>query len=179
MYELGRYLQQNATKADSILQLAFENSIPVFCPDITFSRAGYGLLKHYYEKNKACITINPLKDLEELGKLNLSNSSLGIVSIGEDTITNMAFNIMKYSEQVGEQAQTFKYALLFSDINSGDRACYSSNLKEATSKGFVKGNLKKHIGMDTKISIPLLISYLYHSKIFNSRKRRNLQQLFQ
>nr|WP_320119300.1 deoxyhypusine synthase family protein [uncultured Marinifilum sp.] len=176
--EFGKYLQLYANKKDSIIQLAYENCIPVFCPDLALSRAGYGLLKHYHDNENRRICFDPLKDLSELGDLNNISSSIGIVSIGEDIITNMAFNTVKYSEQVGGQVHTFKYSLLFSDINSGDRTCHFSNLSEAHSKGFIKGKQKKHICLDPKISIPLLGSALYHSRIYTSRKQRFLSRVY-
>jgi len=44
--EMGKYLQKNAKKKDSLIQLAYENNVPIFCPAFTDSSAGFGLVLH-------------------------------------------------------------------------------------------------------------------------------------
>ena len=36
----------NAKKNESLVQLAYEKNIPIFCPAFTDSSAGFGLVKH-------------------------------------------------------------------------------------------------------------------------------------
>jgi deoxyhypusine synthase len=83
MEELGKFLQLYASKRDSIIQTAYEHSVPVFCLDLAASRAGYGILKHYSENPNHHITVDIIKDLKELGQLNSSSPSQGNCSIKE------------------------------------------------------------------------------------------------
>ena len=44
--ELGKYLKSNAKKKDSLIEVAFDNNVPIFCPAFTDSSAGFGLVMH-------------------------------------------------------------------------------------------------------------------------------------
>ena len=43
--ELGKYLVQHSVKKDSLVQAAYENNVPIFCPAFSDSSAGFGLVK--------------------------------------------------------------------------------------------------------------------------------------
>ncbi len=43
--EMGRYLTKHSKKKDSLVQVCFENNVPIFCPAFTDSSAGFGLVK--------------------------------------------------------------------------------------------------------------------------------------
>ena len=52
--EMGRWLADgNAKKPGSLIQTAFEEGAPIFCPAFTDSSAGFGLVKHQVERIKA------------------------------------------------------------------------------------------------------------------------------
>jgi deoxyhypusine synthase len=50
--EMGKYLLETARKKDSLVQLAYENNVPIFCPAFSDSSAGFGLVKHQCENEK-------------------------------------------------------------------------------------------------------------------------------
>jgi len=48
--EMGKWLAAgNAKKKDSLVQLAYEHHVPIFCPAFVDSSAGFGLVKHQVE----------------------------------------------------------------------------------------------------------------------------------
>jgi len=44
--EMGKYLTKHSKKKESLIQLAYENDVPIFCPAFTDSSAGFGLVMH-------------------------------------------------------------------------------------------------------------------------------------
>ena len=44
--EIGKYLKKNAKKKGSLIELAYDNNVPIFCPAFTDSSAGFGLVMH-------------------------------------------------------------------------------------------------------------------------------------
>ena len=44
--EMGKYLTRHSKKKESLIQLAYENDVPIFCPAFTDSSAGFGLVMH-------------------------------------------------------------------------------------------------------------------------------------
>src|SRR5215470_10669364 len=51
--EMGRYLQTHGKKDNSLVKLAYEHDVPIFCPAFTDSSAGFGLVKHQVDRAKA------------------------------------------------------------------------------------------------------------------------------
>ena len=45
--EMGRYLVDNAKKKNSLVQAAYQNNVPIFCPAFSDSSPGFGLVKHH------------------------------------------------------------------------------------------------------------------------------------
>jgi len=50
IWEMGKYLKENSKKKDSLIETAYDNNVPIFCPAFTDSSAGFGLVMHQ-EKN--------------------------------------------------------------------------------------------------------------------------------
>ena len=46
IYEIGKYLKNNSVKKDSLIETAYDNNVPIFCPAFTDSSAGFGLVIH-------------------------------------------------------------------------------------------------------------------------------------
>ena len=44
--EMGRYLAEHGKKENSLVKLAYEHDVPIFCPAFVDSSAGFGLVKH-------------------------------------------------------------------------------------------------------------------------------------
>ena len=46
IYELGKYLKKNSKKKESLIEMSYDNEVPIFCPAFTDSSAGFGLVMH-------------------------------------------------------------------------------------------------------------------------------------
>ena len=44
--EMGKYLVEHGKKENSLVKLAYEHDVPIFCPAFVDSSAGFGLVKH-------------------------------------------------------------------------------------------------------------------------------------
>src|SRR3569833_54176 len=70
IHEMGRWLAAgNAKKPDSLIQTAYKEGVPIFCPAFTDSSAGFGLVKHQVERIKAgkpYVSIDSVADFREL-----------------------------------------------------------------------------------------------------------------
>ena len=44
IHEMGKYLKKNSKKKASLIETAFDNDVPIFCPAFTDSSAGFGLV---------------------------------------------------------------------------------------------------------------------------------------
>ena len=50
--EMGKYLVEHGKKDNSLVKLAYEHDVPIFCPAFVDSSAGFGLVKHQVERAK-------------------------------------------------------------------------------------------------------------------------------
>ena len=64
--EIGKYLKTNAKKKDSLIEVAYDNNVPIFCPAFTDSSAGFGLVMHQERNPKNHITIDSIREFREL-----------------------------------------------------------------------------------------------------------------
>src|SRR3954466_12410065 len=67
--EMGKYLVEHGKKENSLVKLAYEHDVPIFCPAFTDSSAGFGLVKHQVDSMKAgkpYLTIDSIADFLEL-----------------------------------------------------------------------------------------------------------------
>src|SRR5512143_2019797 len=69
--EMGRWLTKNSKKKDSLVQAAYENDVPIFCPAFSDSSAGFGLVLHQHNHPKAHLSIDSVKDFRELTQLTI------------------------------------------------------------------------------------------------------------
>src|SRR3546814_10524729 len=49
---MGKWLAKNGKKENSLVKLAYEHDVPIFCPAFTDSSAGFGLVKHQVDAMK-------------------------------------------------------------------------------------------------------------------------------
>jgi deoxyhypusine synthase len=72
IHEMGRWLVNNpdkAVKKDSLVQVAYEHKVPIFCPAFSDSSAGFGLVKHQWDNPGKHMSIDSVADFLELTKL--------------------------------------------------------------------------------------------------------------
>ena len=75
--EMGKYLIKNSKKKESLIQLAYENDVPIFCPAFTDSSAGFGLVMHQERNPKKHLTIDSVRDFRELTEIKIKSKTSG------------------------------------------------------------------------------------------------------
>jgi len=176
--EMGRYLVENAKKPDSLIQLAYENDVPIFCPAFSDSSAGFGLVLHQIEKGQNCLSIDSVKDFRELTEIKIKSSASGLFIIGGGVPKNFAQDTVVCAEVMGESVEMHKYAVQITVADSRDGACSSSTLKEASSWGKVDTVYEQMVYAEATSVLPLIASYVYHTKNWKNRPKRNCTKIF-
>src|SRR3989338_2838220 len=88
--EMGRYLTKHSKKKDSLVQVAFENNVPIFCPAFSDSSAGFGLVLHQWKNPKSHVSIDSVKDFLELTKVKINSKDSGLLMVGGGVPKNFA-----------------------------------------------------------------------------------------
>ena len=57
IWEMGKWLTTNSKKKESLIQVAYEHNVPIFCPAFTDSSAGFGLVMHQVEHPDKHVTM--------------------------------------------------------------------------------------------------------------------------
>src|SRR5947208_8103478 len=84
--EMGKWLSTgNAKKANSLVKLAYEHDVPIFCPAFTDSSAGFGLVKHQVDAMKRgghYMTLDSSADFRDLTAIRIKAGATGLLMIG-------------------------------------------------------------------------------------------------
>ncbi|UCH15327.1 MAG: deoxyhypusine synthase, partial [Bacteroidales bacterium] len=137
IWEMGKFLSVFSGKENSLVQTAFENNVPIFCPAFSDSSAGFGLVKHQWDRPDDHVTIDSVKDFLELTKIKIEAGTTGLFIIGGGVPKNFAQDAVICAEIVGFPAPMHKYAVQITVADVRDGACSSSTLQEASSWGKV------------------------------------------
>ena len=176
--EMGKYLQKNAKKKESLIQLAYENNVPIFCPAFTDSSAGFGLVLHQVKNPKKHLTIDSIADFRELTEIKIKAGTTGLLMIGGGVPKNFVQDTVVCAEILGKEVEMHKYAIQITVADSRDGACSSSTLKEACSWGKVDTAYEQMVYAEATSVIPLLASDAYHRGFWKKRTKRNFAKLF-
>ncbi|MGO8945010.1 MAG: 1,9-bis(guanidino)-5-aza-nonane synthase [Syntrophobacteraceae bacterium] len=176
--EMGRHLVLNAKKKNSLVQCAYENKVPIFCPAFSDSSAGFGLVKHQTERPENHVSIDSVKDFRELTEIKINTGDTGLLIIGGGVPKNFIQDVVICAEVQGKDVPMHKYAVQITVADSRDGACSSSTLKEARSWGKVDSGNQQMVFCEGTIAVPILASYAYHRGSWKDRRRRNLADLF-
>ena len=176
--EMGKYLQKNAKKKESLIQLAYENNVPIFCPAFTDSSAGFGLVLHQVKNPKSHLTIDSIRDFRELTEIKIAAGTTGLLMIGGGVPKNFVQDTVVCAEILGKEVDMHKYAIQITVADQRDGACSSSTLKEACSWGKVDTAFEQMVYAEAGSVLPLLVSDAYHRGFWKNRKRRNFSKLF-
>ena len=176
--EMGKYLVSNAKKKNSLIQCAFENKVPIFCPAFSDSSAGFGLVQHQTERPSGHVSIDSVKDFRELTQVKIKSSDTGLLIIGGGVPKNFIQDVVICAEVLGKEVPMHKYAIQVTVADPRDGACSSSTLKEARSWGKVESGNDQMVFCEGTIAVPVLASYAYHRGNWKNRPRRNLADLF-
>jgi deoxyhypusine synthase len=168
--ELGKFLVKHSVKKDSLIQVAYEMGVPIFCPAFSDSSAGFGLVKHQWENPEKHVSIDSVKDFLELTKIKMEAPTSGLFMIGGGVPKNFAQDTVVCAEILGKEVPMHQYAVQITVADVRDGACSSSTLKEASSWGKVQVVDEQMVYAEATAVLPLIVSYIYHSKIWQKRE---------
>ncbi|MBI5390536.1 deoxyhypusine synthase [Candidatus Woesearchaeota archaeon] len=176
--EMGKWLTKNAKKKGSLVQTAYENNVPIFCPAFSDSSAGFGLVLHQWKNPKKHLSIDSVKDLMELTMIKMKAPTSGLFMIGGGVPKNFAQDTVVCAEVLGKEVPMHKYAIQITVADVRDGACSSSTLKEASSWGKVQTIYEQMVYAEATSVLPLIVSYVYHKKGWEQRQKREWQKIF-
>ncbi|HAX99499.1 MAG TPA: deoxyhypusine synthase [Candidatus Atribacteria bacterium] len=176
--EMGKYLTKKSKKKDSLVQLAYENNVPIFCPAFSDSSAGFGLVLHQHENPQEHVTIDSVKDFRELTQVKIKAKTTGLFMIGGGVPKNFAQDTVICAELLGKEVPMHKYAIQITVADVRDGACSSSTLKEAASWGKVDTTFEQMIYAEATSALPLIASYAFHSEKWKNRKKWEFSNIF-
>ena len=176
--EIGKYLKTNAKKRGSLVEMAYENNIPIFCPAFTDSSAGFGLVMHQEKNPKKHITIDSIREFRELTEIKMRSKSSGLFMIGGGVPKNFVQDTVVCAELLGKNVDMHKYAVQITVADTRDGACSSSTLKEASSWGKVDKSKEQMVFAEATSVLPLIASDAYHRNLWKSRQRKSFSNIF-
>jgi deoxyhypusine synthase len=177
--EMGRYLVDNAEKPDSLVQIAHQNDVPIFCPAFSDASAGLGLVKHQAENEDNHVCIDSVKDFRELTEIKVRSPVSGLFIIGGGVPKNFAQDTVICAEVLGKPAQMHKYAVQITVADVRDGALSGSSLKEARSWGKVDSGYEQMVYAEATSVLPLIVSYVYHMRSWEGRQQRRWNRMFE
>jgi deoxyhypusine synthase len=176
--QLGKYLKSNAKKKGSLIETAYDNNVPIFCPAFTDSSAGFGLVIHQEQNPKKHITIDSIREFRELTEIKLQSKQSGLLMIGGGVPKNFIQDTVVCAELLGKKVDMHKYAIQITVADTRDGACSSSTLKEASSWGKVDITKEQMVFAEATSVLPLIASDAYHRKNWEKRGKRNFSKIF-
>ena len=180
--EMGKWLQTHGKKDHSLVKLAYEHDVPIFCPAFTDSSAGFGLVKHQVDAMKAgkpYLTIDSIADFRELTDIKIKAGTTGLLMIGGGVPKNFVQDTVVCAEILGhDDVEVHKYAVQITVADVRDGACSSSTLQEAASWGKVNTALEQMVYAEATSVLPLLASDAYHRGHWKSRAKRAFGKMF-
>ena len=178
IWELVKFLKSNAKKKGSLIETAFDNDVPIFCPAFTDSSAGFGLVMHQEKNPNKHITIDSIRELRELTEIKIRSKQSGLLMVGGGVPKNFIQDTVVCADLIGKQVDMHKYAIQITVADTRDGACSSSTLKEASSWGKVDIAKEQMVFAEATSVLPLIASDAYHRENWKNRKKRNFSQIF-
>ncbi len=178
IFEMGKYLKSNAKKKGSLIEVAYNNNVPIFCPAFTDSSAGFGLVMHQERNPKKHITIDSIREFRELTEIKIKSKGSGLFMIGGGVPKNFIQDTVICAELLGKNVDMHKYAVQITVADSRDGACSSSTLKEASSWGKVDVTKEQMVFAEATSVLPLIASDAYHKAAWKNRERKNFSKIF-
>ncbi len=180
--EMGKYLAEHGKKENSLVKLAYEHDVPIFCPAFVDSSAGFGLVKHQVDRakeGKPYMVLDAIADFRELTDIKIKAGETGLLMIGGGVPKNFIQDTVVCAEILGhEDVAVHKYAVQITVADVRDGACSSSTLQEAASWGKVSTAIEQMVFAEAGSVMPLLASDAYHRGHWKSRAKRGWAKLF-
>ena len=178
IHEMGKYLKKNSKKKDSLIETAYDNNVPIFCPAFTDSSAGFGLVIHQEKNPSKHITIDSIREFRELTEIKIQSKGSGLFMIGGGVPKNFIQDTVICAELLGKDVEMHKYAVQITVADSRDGACSSSTLKEASSWGKVDITKEQMVFAEATSVLPLIASDAYHNGEWKNRVRKNFSKIY-
>jgi deoxyhypusine synthase len=179
--EMSRYLKTNAKKKDSLVEIAYDNNVPIFCPAFSDSSAGFGLVLHQDERirgNRKYVSIDSVADFRELTNIKINSSISGLFIIGGGVPKNFIQDTVVCAEVLGKKINPHKYAVQITVADARDGACSSSTLREANSWGKIDYENSQMVYAEATSVLPLIASYAYHKGDWKNREKKEFSKIF-
>ena len=180
--EMGKYLVEHGKKENSLVKLAYEHDVPIFCPAFVDSSAGFGLVKHQVDAAKAgkpYLLLDAIADFRELTEIKIKAGTTGLLMIGGGVPKNFIQDTVVCAEILGhDDVAVHKYAVQITVADVRDGACSSSTLQEAASWGKVNTGIEQMVFAEAGSVMPLLASDAYHRGLWKDRTPRKWATLF-
>ncbi len=180
--EMGKYLVEHGKKDNSLVKLAYEHDVPIFCPAFVDSSAGFGLVKHQVDqmaKGERYMMLDAIADFRELTDIKIASGDSGLLMVGGGVPKNFIQDTVVCAEILGhEDVAVHKYAVQITVADVRDGACSSSTLQEAASWGKVNTGIEQMVFAEAGSVMPLLASDAYHRGHWKTREKRRWAKLF-
>ena len=178
IWEMGKYLTKHSRKKNSLVQAAYENNVPIFCPAFSDSSAGFGLVLHQEHHPDSHLSIDSVKDFRELTKIKIKSKESGLLIIGGGVPKNFAADTVVCAEVLGLDVPVHKYSVQITVADVRDGALSSSTLKEASSWGKVSTVHEQMVYAEATLALPILAAAAYEKGLWKKRMKRNFAKLF-
>jgi len=176
--EMGKYLTNHSKKKNSLVQVAWEHDVPIFCPAFSDSSAGFGLVLHQHRRPDSHVSIDSVKDFREVTEIKMAAETTGLLMIGGGVPKNFIQDTVICAEILGKEVPMHQYAVQITVADVRDGACSSSTLKEAASWGKVDTAFEQMVFAEATLALPLLAGYAYHRGGWKNRKKRRFARMF-
>jgi deoxyhypusine synthase len=180
--EMGKYLVEHGKKDNSLVKLAYEHDVPIFCPAFVDSSAGFGLVKHQVDRSKAgkpYMVLDAIADFRELTEIKVQAGDTGLLMIGGGVPKNFIQDTVVCAEILGhDDVAVHKYAVQITVADVRDGACSSSTLQEAASWGKVNTGIEQMVFAEAGSVMPLLASDAWHRQQGRTRDKRAWGKIF-
>ena len=167
---MGAFLKKEGSSEDSVVLAAYECGVPIFCPALSDSSAGLGIVLHYKERrDRPKVSFDSAKDFFELTRIKIHNPVTGLLMIGGGVPKNFAQDVVVAADLLGEDSPMHKYAIQVTVADVRDGALSGSTLKEASSWGKVDTVYEQMVYSEATLAVPLLAGYGYHKGSWRRR----------
>ena len=183
LYLFGKELSRLGIK--SIVATAYENKVPVFCPAIVDSGYGIAYIQNKQFESNFNITIDQMKDFEQIVKIKSKAANSGVIYIGGGVpkdfiqLTAVAISLAQSKETFGcEKAYPHKYAIQITTDTPHWGGLSGCTFEEAISWGKeAKEGRNVQCFCDATIALPIVVHALAE-KIDKREKIPDLSWLF-
>jgi deoxyhypusine synthase len=178
---MGAYLERQGCKTpDSIVEQAYKNDVPIYCPAFSDCSAGFGLVAHQHARgDQPKVTLDSAKDFYELTQLKIANPTSGLFMVGGGVPKNFAQDIVVAADVLGREVPMHKYAVQVTVADVRDGALSGSTLKEASSWGKVDLAYEQMVYCEATLAVPLLLGYAYHQGHWRRRTARRWNRVLE